>query len=187
MRRTTLFALVALLAITVAAQQKPENLVTNGGFEQGPDPGAYKTFNKGDKFPGWTITKGSIDEIGSYFKCAHGRCLDMHGNNVGAIRQTLATEAGKKYKLAFALAGNPQCGEPKKILRACAGKECKTFTVVAKSVTWARRSFEFTAEGDKTPLTFEATGKDSACGPLLDDVSVTLVPDEPASTESKPQ
>ena len=183
MRPIVLLALIALLALAAGAQ-KSDNLVTNGGFEQGPDPGSYKTFAKGDKFPGWSITKGSVDEIGSYFKCAHGHCLDMHGNNVGAIRQTLATEAGKQYKLTFSLSANPQCGDPKKVLRVTAGKASKTYVVGAKpTIVWARRTWEFTAEGDQTPLTFEAVGKDSACGPLLDNVAVTLVPEQPAKPE----
>ena len=185
MRRTRPLVLVVLFALAVAAQQKPANLAANGGFEQGADPGGFKTYKSGDKFPGWTISKGSIDHIGTYFKCAHGRCVDMNGNEPGAIRQSLATETGKKYKVAFAFAGNPQCGEPKKSLRACAGKECKTFSLVAKSITWSRRSFEFIAEGDKTMLSFESTGHNDACGPLLDDVSVTLVPDEPPAAEKK--
>jgi choice-of-anchor C domain-containing protein len=194
--RRIMFALALGLAVSVcaqeaaqpAAQPKPENLVTNGGFEPGADPGGFKLYSKGDKFPGWTITKGSVDHIGTYFKCARGRCLDMHGNNVGAIRQTLATEAGSKYKLTFSLSANPQCGDPKKVLRVTAGKESKTFVVGAKpTIVWSRRSWEFTAEGDKTPLTFEAVGKDSQCGPLLDSVAVTLVPEEPPATESKPQ
>ncbi|MDP9264246.1 MAG: choice-of-anchor C family protein [Acidobacteriota bacterium] len=188
--RTLLFVLASLLLISAFAQQKdakPENLVANGGFDQGADPGGFKTFKKGDKFPGWTITKGSIDQIGSYFKCAHGRCLDMNGNELGAIRQTLATEAGKKYEVSFLLSVNPQCGGPKKALRVSAAGDAKSFVVMAKANTpWAKRTWEFTAKEDKTPLSFESIGESSACGPLLDSVTVTLAPDEPATTPQAP-
>ena len=189
MRRSLPLAPVALLlgsAIAQVKDAKPANLVVNGGFDQGADPGGYKTFKQGDKFPGWTITKGSIDEIGTYFKCAHDRCLDMSGNNNGGIRQTIATEAGKNYRLTFELSANPQCGDPKKTLRVTAGKDSKTFVVTAKpTIPWTRRTWDFAADSDKTVLAFEATGKDSSCGPLLDSVSVTVVPDEPAP--AKPQ
>ena len=184
MRRSLLLALAGLLLVSAFAQQKaakPENLVANGGFDQGGDPGLFRTFQKGDKFPGWTITKGSIDVIGSYFKCAHGHCLDLNGNNLGAIRQTITTEAGKSYRLTFELSANPSCGEPKKTLRVTAGSQSKSFVVMAKpTIPWTKRTWDFTADADKTALAFESTGSDSACGPLLDSVSVTLLPDAPA-------
>jgi choice-of-anchor C domain-containing protein len=190
MRRSLLLVLAGLLVFSAFAQPQaaqPENLVANGGFDQGADPGGFKTFSKGDKFPGWTIAKGSIDEIGTFFKCAHGRCLDLNGNNLGAIRQTITTEAGKSYRLTFELSANPQCGEPKKTLRVSAGSQSKSFTVLAKpTIPWTRRTWDFTADADKTALAFASTGKDSACGPLLDSVSVTLLPDAPAPA-AKPQ
>jgi choice-of-anchor C domain-containing protein len=184
--RTLLLALATLLLLPAFAQQKddkPENLVVNGGFDQGADPGGFKTLKKGDKLPGWTITKGSVDEIGSYFKCAHGRCLDMNGSELGAIRQTLATEAGKKYEVSFLLSANPQCGGPKKTLRVSAAGDSKSFVVLVKpNLPWAKHAWEFTAKKDKTPLSFDSVGENSACGPLLDSVTVTLLPDEPATT-----
>jgi choice-of-anchor C domain-containing protein len=185
MRSSLLLALATILLFPAFAQQKdakPENLVVNGGFDQGADPGGFKTFKKGDKFPGWTITKGSVDQIGSYFKCAHGRCLDMNGSELGAIRQTLATEAGKKYQVSFLLSINPQCGGPKKALRVSAAGDSKSFVVMAKpNIPWTKHTWEFTAKEDKTPLSFESAGENSACGPLLDSVTVTLLPDEPAT------
>jgi choice-of-anchor C domain-containing protein len=173
----TLVVAIALLAPAALSQQraaaKPENLVVNGGFDQGADPGGYKGYTTKDKLPGWTVTKGSVDVIGTYFKCSHGRCLDMDGSNNGTIRQTIATEAGKKYRLSFALSANPQCGDPKKVLRVSAGKESKQFVVMSKpTIPWVRRTWDFTADADKTPLTFASVGKDSACGPMLDDVAV---------------
>lgn len=186
MRSSLLLAFATLLLVSAFAQQKntqPENLAVNGGFDQGADPGGFKTFKKGDKFPGWTITKGSVDQVGSYFKCAHGRCLDMNGNELGAIRQTIATEAGKKYEVGFMLSANPQCGGPKKALRVAAAGDSKSFVVMAKpNVPWAKRTWAFTAKEDKTPLSFESAGENSACGPLLDSVTVTPVPDEAATT-----
>jgi choice-of-anchor C domain-containing protein len=187
--RSSLFfglALATLLFLSALAQPKdatPENLVANGGFDQGADPGPFKTFKKGDKFPGWTITKGSVDQVGSYFKCAHSRCMDMNGNELGAIRQTLATEAGKSYRLTFQLSANAQCGGHQKTLRVSAAGDSKSFVVTAKPGTpWTRHTWDFTAKEDKTALSFESTGESSACGPLLDSVTVTPAPDQPATT-----
>jgi choice-of-anchor C domain-containing protein len=182
--RAPIVAAIALLATLAFAQDapKPANLVVNSGFEQGPDPGGYKSYTSKDKLPGWTIAQGSVDVIGNYFKCAHGRCIDMQGNNNGVIRQTIATEAGKKYRVSFALSANPQCGDAKKVLRVSAGKESKQFVVMSKpTIPWTRRTWEFTADADKTPLTFASTGKEGSCGPMLDDVSVVLIAEsEPA-------
>src|SRR5258706_4651710 len=142
-------AAVALLATLTLAQDagKPANLVVSGGFDQGPEPGGFKTYTTKDKLPGWTVAKGSVDVIGTYFKCPHGRCLDLNGNNNGAIRQSLATEPGKKYKLSFALSANPQCGEPKKVLRVSAGKQSQQFTITYNpAIPWTKRSWEFTAD-----------------------------------------
>lgn len=199
MRCSLPLALAGLLLLSAFAQQKdakPANLVANGGFDQGADPGSYKTFAKGDKFPGWTITKGSIDEIGSYYKCAHKWCLDMNGNEPGAIRQTIATEPGKKYELSFMLSANPQCGKPKKALEVGMSWDDPDnpdriagglFPVTATGdIKWAKHTMPFTAGAGKTHLTFQSKGESSACGPLLDSVSVTLVPDAPAPA-AKPQ
>ena len=192
MRTLPALALAGLLFATAAAQApKPQNLAVNGGFDQGADPGGYKTFKKGDKFPGWTITKGSIDQIGSYFKCAHKWCVDMDGNEPGGIRQSIATEAGKKYEVAFLLSANPQCGEPKKTLRVAAVGDSKLFAVTPKNpMAWARQTWQFTAQEDKTALSFDSLDKSGACGPLLDSVVVTLVPEPPpdaAPTGEKPK
>jgi choice-of-anchor C domain-containing protein len=186
MRTMLAFALAAALLSFAAAQDKPENLAVNGSFDQGADPGAYKTYKKGDKFPGWTITKGSIDHIGTYFKCAHKSCLDMNGNELGAIHQTIATEPGKKYDVTFMLSANPQCGGPKKTLRVSAAGASKSYGVTASGkMPWAKRAWQFTATEDKTSLTFESVGENSACGPLLDSVSVTLAPEPPATDQPK--
>ncbi|MDP9267167.1 MAG: choice-of-anchor C family protein [Acidobacteriota bacterium] len=187
-----LTVIVAALLATAALSQgkaaaKPENLVVNGGFEQGVDPGGFLGYSStGNKLPGWTVAKGSVDVIGTYFKCSHGRCLDLNGSVNGTIRQTIATEAGKKYRVSFALSANPQCGDPKKVLRVSTGKEStqsKQFVVTGKpTIPWVRRTWDFTADADKTPLTFASIGKDSACGPMLDDIAVVGI----AESESVP-
>jgi choice-of-anchor C domain-containing protein len=180
----------ALLLLPAFAQHsdtaKPENLASNGGFEQGPDPGGFKVYKKGERVSGWTVASGEVDHIGSYFKCARGRCLDMNGYNVGAVRQAIATEPGRKYKVSFSLSANPQCGTPKKTLRVSAAGQAQQFSVTAKpTLAWARRSWEFTAKEDKTSLQFQSVNQPSACGPLLDEIAVTLVPEEPPATESR--
>ena len=110
--KITKFALyfIAGLAFLSGSQGARANLVFNGSFEIGADPGSFTTLNAVDNsIPGWTVTGGSVDYIGSYWQASNGvRSLDMDGYNAaGAIAsQTFATVAGLAYWVSFDLAGN---------------------------------------------------------------------------------
>ena len=60
------------------------NLLVNGSFEEGPDPGeqGWKPLDKGCKdIKGWEVTRGQIDYLGTYWEHADGkRSLDLDGN-----------------------------------------------------------------------------------------------------------
>src|SRR5262249_24519791 len=93
------------------------NLLVNGSFEEGPDPGAFLPVNKDSTdIKGWTVTRGQIDYIGSFWPAADGkRSLDLHGSpGFGGVSQTFPTVKGQKYRVTFALAGNPEGTVPKK-------------------------------------------------------------------------
>lgn len=52
------------------------NLLKNASFEQGPDPGGatHLVYNAGaTTLPGWEISRGSIDVVGTYFGARRGR------------------------------------------------------------------------------------------------------------------
>lgn len=157
---------------------------TNGSFETGTDPGVFTQLHAGDNtsIPGWTVVSGSVDYIGTYWESSDGdRSIDMTGSNgqPGAISQTFPTVAGHTYTAAFDLAGNPACGPVVKTLNVDAGGTPNTYTfdTTGKSLAdmgWTQETFEFTATGANTTLTF--TSLDSGfCGPALDNVVVTDV------------
>ena len=51
---------------------------------------------------------GSIDLIGGTWQAARGQqSVDLSGETAGAIYQDLPTVPGRRYRLRFALAGNP--------------------------------------------------------------------------------
>src|SRR4051794_2456892 len=79
-------------------------LVTNGGFEDGPEPDpngpGFTVVPAGaPTIPGWTVTRGSVDYIGPYWQHADGkRSIDLNGNEPGTIAQAIRTKAGAKYR-----------------------------------------------------------------------------------------
>jgi Protein of unknown function (DUF642) len=86
---TSLVGAVVLAALFGSAlsgdEKKPaeaKNLLKNGSFEEGPDPGAFKPLDEASTdIKGWTVTRGQIDYIGSHWQAGDGsRSLDLHGS-----------------------------------------------------------------------------------------------------------
>jgi choice-of-anchor C domain-containing protein len=166
-----------------ATIEKARNLLVNGSFEEGPEPGdAFVMLDKDSTaIKGWVVTQGNIDYIDAgYWQAADGkRSLDMNGITAGGISQTFKTKKGQKYRLTFALAGNPN-SEPteKKLQVSGAGKKMEfTFDATGKTRTdmgWVRKTWDFTAEADMTTLQFLSL-LDGDAGAALDDVVVVAI------------
>ena len=169
------------------------NLVFNGSFETGADPGTFTTLNAVDSttIAGWTVTGGSVDYIGTYWQASQGfRSLDMDGISQGTVaQQTLATVAGQTYRISFDLAGNPDNGPTVKEIGVTigdSGLQTFTFDTTGKShgsMGWITESFLYTATGNSI-ITFQSltagpVGQENfaAFGPAIDNVSVTAVPE----------
>src|SRR5262249_26366804 len=108
-------------------QEKPVHLLVNGSFEEGPDAKHFISLDKGStQIKGWTVTRGQIDYVGTFWKAAHGgRSIDLHGSpGFGGIQQTFATTKGQRYRVTFSLAGTPQRGVKRMAVRA-AGKKAE--------------------------------------------------------------
>jgi choice-of-anchor C domain-containing protein len=164
-------------------------LLTNGSFEDGPEPDpagpGFTPMEAGSSLiPGWTVTRGSVDYIGPYWQHADGkRSIDLNGNEPGAIAQTFRTKQGKRYRVTFSMAGN-FCGgvEPqiKRMVVSAAGRQEEfVFDTTGRSyedMGWVTRTWEFTATAAETTLEFVSTTElPVACGPALDKVSVREV------------
>src|SRR5258708_18344011 len=174
--------LASLIAVIgLAAAPAFAAAITNGSFETGTDPGVFTTLFAGDStsIPGWTVTSGSVDYIGTYWTASNGsRSLDMSGNGAGAISQTLSTVAGHTYTVTFDMAGNPDGSPAIKTLNVDAGglPSLYSFDVTGHDKTnmgWEPQTFNFTATGTSTNLTFTST-VDTPFGPALDNVVVSL-------------
>src|SRR5947199_114896 len=67
---------------SLAQQSDPDDFVpvVNGSFEDGPDPGGFTIYYAGaTDIPGWTVTQGSIDYVGTYWQPGDGaRSIDLN-------------------------------------------------------------------------------------------------------------
>ena len=163
-------------------------LMVNGSFEDGPDLGAeaHKAVNAGStEIRGWVVTRGQIDYIGKHWQAAHGqRSLDLHGSpGIGGVKQTLPTRKGQKYRMTFALAGNPnaQAGPANYTVAVEAAGAKAEFSFNAagrteKEMGWQTCIWDFVAQGEATTLEiYSPMTQWPFAGPAVDDVQVTMV------------
>jgi len=186
--KTRFLGVAAALAILAAVSPASAavNLVSNGSFEIGTDPGSFTTLNAVDSatIPGWTVGSGSIDYIGSYWQAGDGvRSLDMSGNDLGSISQSFAVTDGALYTVSFLVAGNPDNGPIIKELGVTTNGSSQSFffdvTGFDKSnMGWTTETFNFIASGSTETLTFTSlacadVSPPCAFGAALDNVSVS--------------
>ncbi len=162
------------------------DLITNGDFLP------YQTGGSGfttisvpasvlsKAIPGWTVTAGSVDWIGSYWTAPGTGSIDLDGNAQGAIKQILSTTAGQAYDVTFFLSANPDGGPATKqvTVSAAGAPTLYSFTGSGNTHTnmgFIEESFLFTATGSNTALTF-ASGTPGAYGAVIANVSAAPVP-----------
>jgi choice-of-anchor C domain-containing protein len=207
MRKTIALTVAALAAVALAAGVAPRhpaaggqagpgkgddkgNLIVNGSFEDGPEfEGSFKPLDEDSvEIRAWVVTRGQIDlqqETGGKLKAAHGkRSLDLHGSpGFGGVKQPFVTKVGQKYRVTFAMSGNPGVGhESVQLAVRAAGKhkvfECDMAGKTLEDLKWETRTWEFTAVDTITVLEFHtamAPMANAFGGPLLDDVRVVAV------------
>jgi choice-of-anchor C domain-containing protein len=169
-----------------ADEPKEINLLVNGSFEEGPDPGPQGVtwFNEGaTDIKGWTVSRGQISYVSTMWQHAEGkRALDLHGSpGFGGVKQTFKTKKGQKYRVTFSLAGSPGGKVAKKELGvSAAGKEEKfifdSTDKTAKDMGWSTQVWDFVASDPETTIEFYTLMTDDEyCGPALDKVSVAPV------------
>lgn len=155
------------------------NLIQNGSFEIGPNPGSFLTLGNGSTaIDNWVVTEDNIDYVGTFWQSSDGnRSLDLGGFQAGAIAQTFNTTVGQNYLVTFDLAGNTEGSPTIKTMRVEAAGQFADFTfdVTGKdgsNMGWTPQSWEFTATDAQTTLEFKGLD-DTNAGPALDNVAVT--------------
>jgi choice-of-anchor C domain-containing protein len=157
------------------------NLLKNGSFEEGSDPGAWRTLAAGSEaLPGWTVSHGTVDVPGTVARSAQGnRCLDLNGKSPGGVQQTFNTVPGQNYRVSFDLAGHPFGPPITKVRVAAAGRRADfAFDSTGRTfgdLGWVCEAWEFTATASITTLSFSSLDTPGSCGPFLDNVAVLAV------------
>ena len=162
------------------------NLLLNGSFEDGPNPGGIGIATlqpNSTAIEHWTVTLASIDYVGGYWKAAAGqRSLDLDGTpGFGGIQQTFTTVPDRVYHVSFYLAGNPDGPPTVKVLGVRAAGAEANFTVSnsgksKSAMGWTEYLWSFRATSTSTTLEFLSRDTVSGYhGPVLDNVSVSQV------------
>lgn len=160
------------------------NLLANGSFEEGVDPGAaLKLPGNSSAIAGWVTGTYGAYYVGTYYQAAEGsRCMKLTTQRAGSIGQTFATTPGETYRVAFQMAGDPYAYTNRvKELRVSAhdalgelgGQNC-TFDTTGHNVRdmgWETRTWSFVARTPQTTLFF-ASVSPPPYGPAIDDVVV---------------
>jgi choice-of-anchor C domain-containing protein len=177
--RSVFIGITVALSVTNA---NATNLVVNGSFEDNTivNVGSFDNLSSG--LIGWSIGAGNVDLVSNNYWAAYqgDNSLDLNGTKKAEIEQTLVTTVGQLYQLSFWLAGNPQGGSTVKNLSVNVGANgLYNFDTSGKSTTnmgWSNYITSFYAVGNTTTLSF-ASNTRGAYGPVLDDISVTAVPE----------
>src|SRR3989338_4855397 len=153
-------------------------LVQNGSFEEGTERiDEYKLVQNEATIDNWTVVSGNIEIIGTYWDAYHeSRSIDLSGSQAGAISQEITTIPGHDYQVQFYMAGNPEGTQGDKTMLVDVGgvPTLYVFNTAGKGnrdMGWVLKSFEFTADGPTTTLTFTST-VNTVFGPALDNVVV---------------
>ncbi|MGW4941778.1 choice-of-anchor C family protein [Actinoplanes sp. NPDC004185] len=171
-----LCVLAGVAAPASAAPGRPAD-----GFEKPVvTPGTYVTRTAGETFGRWTVTRGSIDQIGrGYWQAADSRqSIDLNGRSEGTVRTTAATQPSVRYRVSYYLAGNPAGGPAVKtgqVLINGTVRQTFSFDTTGRSFTkmgYVRRSFVFVGTGGPATIDFASTSGPTAYGPVIDKTSV---------------
>jgi choice-of-anchor C domain-containing protein len=200
-----MFATVLCLLTAAQLAQRPVGLIRNGGFEETPGTPIFRNLAGGSTaLTGWVVTGEGIDLVGAgYWRSSEGTyAIDLDGSARsrttpphvrGGIAQTFATLAGKRYRVTFDLAGNPNRGPSRKPMRVRAAGDSADFVFDATGKTgqnmgWVSREWVFTAAADSTTLEFTSLTQspETGYGAAIDRVAVVLLDEGPLRvTESE--
>ena len=128
--KITLGLIAAVGVMLAGPAYASTNLISNGSFELGTDPGgSFITEHVGGTdITDWSVLAENVDYIGGYWQAADGsRSIDLSGYFAnGVISQTINTVAGQTYSLTFDVSANPDLGNPK--LRPSPQRYCRSVT-----------------------------------------------------------
>lgn len=183
------YAMASIVAAaSVGSTALAQNLIVNGGFEQGPTTNNcswISVASPSTAIVGWQVIAGSVDHVKYSAKCSSTTfpayapvgqyLLDMDGTlSAGAIRQVVNLVPGRLYKFSLLMSGNDGCGGGLKKIRVTIGSVVQEFSFTCSSSGWESfetRSLQFTATTASTAIEIRSLNG-AGCGPLVDDVAL---------------
>ncbi len=168
------------------------DIVSDGLFQEGPDPGLWTQYKDGQTLGPWTFedpkgpTGVAAYHLGTYAESSPlgGHSIEFDGDGGELIYQDLATEVGRQYQVVFALSGDwATPGEVVQDVRVSAGGTSADFSVTEppnwslSNMLWAHRSLSFTATDTTTRLGFTSLDNTAnSAGAVIADVQVIEIP-----------
>lgn len=178
----TVVAAIAM-ALAPASVFAATNLVVNGSFEQTPAFSGWTTFYGFNAIPGWNTGPYGVE-----VQQGGVTVTPKDGNNVveldtfanSYIWQEIATTPGQEYKLSFFYSPRPGVSFDSNKLVYKFG-DLFTWTsadgIGATDGNWYEITGTVIAQNTTTRLGFAAWGPSDSVGGLIDQVSVTAVPE----------
>jgi choice-of-anchor C domain-containing protein len=190
---SAMLAIVATLAL--AGTTLGVQLFQNGSFENGnyaPSPifGGLQIDRlalNSTAMTGWTVTKGDIDWVGSYWVASQGtNSVDLDGteHTAGEISQTFDTTVNSTYVVTFDMSGNPDDNANEsavKTMTVSVGGATAFFSFDSSVITdrtvdmhWLPKSLSFVGQANATQATLVFTSTTgTGWGPVIDNVVIT--------------
>lgn len=174
---------IAVLALATASAHA--SLLVNGGFED-PPTGAYGHFAD-EEVPGWSVTRGSVMEIGRYL--AYGvtgaqglNVLETDSDHNVSVWQSVDLSAGDvQLDFSFARRAYDMQYKPADTCDFDVLWNGVTVASISPSATaMSQRSLILKANEGTNTVTFRAMGTSDGYGALIDAVELNPVP-EPAT------
>ncbi|KAJ6674040.1 hypothetical protein OIU85_012989 [Salix viminalis] len=170
----------------------PENILKNGGFEEGPYVFPNTTWgvlippnieDKHSPLPGWMVESlKAVKYIDvEHFSVPQGRrAVELVAGKESAIAQVARTVIGKTYALSFAVGDASNSCEGSMVVEAFAGKDTLKVPYESKGKGGFKRAeLKFAAVSSRTRIMFYSTfytmrsdDFSSLCGPVIDDIKL---------------
>lgn len=152
-------------------------ILPDGDFSQALNPGDHNiTPKKGTVFaPGWIVSKGNIDFIGTTYWNIDGLCsVDLDGDlTVGGIKSSAFPAKRSRYTLSFVMSGNGYCSPTIKTMKVSIDTQFASFswdTTDGNDVQngdYAAEKWSFIAKPLSTLTLVSQDPRGSGCGAVI--------------------
>jgi hypothetical protein len=192
--RKSVFIVTAAAALSVASSaQATINLLVNPSFETGIAlPGNQATLAAGDttSISGWKVHRNGVNYVSEplWDAADEKRSVELLSTGGGIGQRIYGFVPGKQYVLKFNVSANPFNTSPGpkavaytvSVTGGVAVQDYYTFIPglnAANNMLYVTEQYNFIASKADQDLLFKASGRNGAFGPVIDSVSVSMIPE----------